>query len=208
MYSTRKGQQIHEKLSQLLSQSLCYSSIFCFSDLSLKGATPGLPFLKTRILEVSRFSYNLKLVSQYKMLSCSTGKEIIPWTGCSAQSCEDSGQWEQERSVCVCPYPASWAFCAAQNHWAHWPNPLGWALYLGCTEQTSTALCTNSPSKSPLRQVTPSPGFISVCSVANRISPVIQFQLHIAGQAQSKGNGTGVLEGSNSETSFSISAGH
>lgn len=172
MHSTRKGEQISQKFLQLLSQSLCYWSIFSFSDLPLKGATPKLPFLNARTLGVLRFSYNLKLVSQYEILSCSTGKESIPWTGSSAQFLWHSGQWEQEMSVC--PYPASRASCVAQNHWAHWPNPLCWVLSLG-----STAWCTNSPSKSPLRQVSPSPGFISVCSVANRISSVMQFQLHI-----------------------------
>lgn len=74
MHSTRKGEQISQKFLQLLSQTLCYWSIFSFSGLPLKGSTPKLPFLNARTLGGLRLSYNLKLVSQYRQ-----GKHPLDW---------------------------------------------------------------------------------------------------------------------------------
>lgn len=145
MHSIRKGEQISEKFSQLLSQSLCYWSLFCFSDLPLKGATPKLPSLNARILGVLRFSYNPNLVGQCKTSSQSTGEESTPWSGSSAEflrAFRTLRARDVSLCVCVCPYPGSWAFCVAQNRWAHSPNPvslLGSLFWVHGVNQHSTA---------------------------------------------------------------------
>lgn len=165
MHSTRKGEQISQKFLQLLSQTLCYWSIFSFSGLPLKGVTPKLPFLNARTLGVLRLSYNLKLVSQYRQ-----GKHPLDWL---LSSIPVTFRTMGAGDVCVSISSQQSFLCCTESL-----SPLTKPFLLSSVFGEHSMVHKFSFQISP-EQVSPSPGFISVCSVANRISPVMQLQLHI-----------------------------
>lgn len=179
MHSTGKGKQISQKFSQTLSQYLCYWSIIIFSDLPLKGASSKLPLLNAGILGVLRFSYNLKLVSQYKILSCSTGKESIPWTGSSAQLLWTFSTL-RAGDVCMCvSIPSQLSFlCCTESL-----SPLTKPFWLSSLFEVHRVNQHSMVHKFSF-QISPEAGdsfpwlyFCLQCGKQN--FPVMQFQLHI-----------------------------
>lgn len=100
---TIKREQVSQIFSQIMSQSLSSWSELYFSDLSLKGAKPKIPASNARILGHSRFSYNLNLVSQYKMWAYRQGKHPLNWLLCSPIPMNTKNIMKA-RDVCVYVY--------------------------------------------------------------------------------------------------------
>lgn len=185
-----KQEQICQIFSQPVSQSLWSHPEFCFSDLPLKGANPKLPAANTRILGHSKFSYQLKLVNQYKMSAHSLGKENIPWTGSSAHQFPWTLRtlWKHELYVCmyisVCMYLASQLSFLRCTELA---GPLTKSylfveFFLLEAQRKKMQHGTQLPFPNlPWSRWTLPPGFIFVCSSTNKISHTIQADASVPG---------------------------